>query len=82
MTLKTTSAYITTVGPDHTIVLPDDIAVGATVAVVLMPLSAETERQARFAATLAAVRAAAGQATPPVTDEELKVLVKKARQAS
>lgn len=45
MTLKTTSAYITTVGPDHTIVLPDNIAVGATVAVVLM--SSQTEASAQ-----------------------------------
>lgn len=30
MTIETTLAFITTAGPDHTIVLPDEIAVGAT----------------------------------------------------
>jgi len=35
MPATTTPAYITTIGPDRTIVLPDEMAVGATVAVVL-----------------------------------------------
>ncbi len=84
MTLETTPAYITTVGPDHTIALPDDITVGATVAVVLMSDPNDDERQARFAATLEAIRAAsAAQASlPAVTDVDLEALVKKARQSS
>lgn len=85
MTLETTSAFITTVGPDHTIVLPEDIAVGATVAVVLMsnPLQENGERQARFAATLAAIRAAAAETTPPpVTEAELAGVIKKARRTA
>ncbi|MCK6630452.1 MAG: hypothetical protein L6R45_35435 [Anaerolineae bacterium] len=84
MTIETTPAYITTVGPDHTIVLPDDIAVGATVAVVLMSnVPGDDEgRQARFAATLAAIRAASiGEGPlPSIADEDLEVLVKKARR--
>ncbi len=86
MTLETTPAYITTVGPDHTIALPDDITVGATVAVVLMSDSPkdDDERQARFAATLEAIRAAsAAQASlPTVTDADIEALIKKARQSS
>jgi hypothetical protein len=86
MTLETTRAYITIVGPDHTVVVPDDIAVGATVAVVVMSTTpdAEAERQARFAATLAAIRAASAPETTPaaVTDTELEALIKEARQTS
>jgi hypothetical protein len=86
MTLETTQAYITTVGPDRTVVVPDDIAVGSTVAVVLMSSTpgAEAKRQARFAATLAAIRAASASETTPstVTDAELEVLINKARRAS
>jgi hypothetical protein len=45
---------------------------------------ADTERQARFAATLAAIRAASAPETTPatVTDTELEALIKEARQAS
>jgi hypothetical protein len=86
MTIETTQAYITTVGPDHTIVLPDDITVGATVAVVLMSnaLKNDDERQARFAATLAAIRAASALGTEPptITDTQLDALIQIAKRAS
>lgn len=81
--LETTSAFITPVGPDHTIVLPNDIAVGATVSVVLMsPLPhADAERQTRFAETLAAIRAASAVKASLLADE-LEGLVKRTRQTS
>lgn len=84
--METTQAYITTVGPDHTIVLPEDIAVGSTVVVVLMsnPPEQDNERQTRFAATLEAIRAAsvADIPAPAITDADLEALIKKARRIS
>ena len=82
--METTQAYIATVGPDHTIVLPEDIAVGSTVVVVLMsnPSEHDNERRARFAATLEAIRAASAAdiSDPTITDTDLEALIKKARQ--
>lgn len=80
--LTSTAAFIGTLKPDHTLALPLEIPVGATVAVfVVPPLSpgAEVERAARFAETLAAARAAVNP--PTVSDDEIKQLVKRARQA-
>ena len=85
MTLETTQAYITTVGPDHTVVLPDNIEVGTTVAVIVMSnVPKDDERQARFVATLAAIRAASATTAslPPISDADLEDLIQKARQSS
>lgn len=64
MHLDPTNAYVTTVSAGHTITLPDDIPVGARVAVVVLPEAPpavdDADRPARFAATLKAIRAAAG----------------------
>ena len=82
-----TSAYVTTVGADRTIKLPPDMPVGATVAVIAVPspaLGRDGEaRRARFAATLAAIRAASEPGAPraSVTDAELTALVERARKA-
>jgi hypothetical protein len=84
--METTQAYIVTVGPDHTIVLPEDIAVGSTVVVVLLttPLEGDPHRQARFMATIEAIRAATAiEVSPPViADTDLEALIKKATLAS
>ncbi len=86
MTLETTSAYITKVRPDHTVVLPADMPVGATVAVVVVPSDAtevdEAARHDRFAKTLDAIRAASAQETtlPSVSDGELDALIETARK--
>ncbi len=81
-----TSAYVTTVGADRTIKLPPDMPVGATVAVIAVPVSASEwdaeARRARFAATLAAIREASksGTSSANISDAELTALVEKARK--
>jgi hypothetical protein len=86
MPAKLTSAYITTVGSDRTIVLPEEIAVGTTVAIVALPLSAEQDeaaRKARFAATIEAINhAAEAENASPISDEQLNELIKKATRSS
>ena len=81
-----TPAYITTIRPDRTIVLPDEMAVGATVAVVILPAASEpdsTARKERFEATLSAINSASRAGNPPsISDEELNELIKKAIQNS
>lgn len=83
---RMTSAYITTVGPDRTIVLPPEMPVGMTVAVVVVPSdTSEPEdeaRRARFEATVSAIRAASASSTvePPISDDELTTLVERARK--
>ncbi len=75
MELQLTPTYITTVNADHTVVLPSDVPVGAHVAIVLIPSAAEeSARQARFAATLAAIKEAATQATRYETSKNLDTL--------
>jgi len=88
MTLEVTSAYITRVGSDHTIVLPDEMPIGATVAVVVVqprttPLD-DAERHIRFAETLSAIRAASAHeaARPTISDSDLDRLIGKARKTS
>jgi hypothetical protein len=86
MAVELTPTYIATVRPDHIIVLPEEMPVGAQVMVILVPpkaVSVENDpaRAARFAATLAAIKAAMENPIPnPPTDEELKALVEKARK--
>lgn len=82
MSTTTTSAYITTVRPDRTIVLPDEMAVGSTVAVVLLPSNSEpneADRSERFKTTLDAINnAAEAEIVPTISEEELDKLIRKA----
>ena len=81
-----TSAYITTVRPDRTIVLPDEMAVGTTVAVVVLPSVSEQDdaaRRERFEATLGAIDDAPNaENASPISDEQLNKLIKKAIRSS
>lgn len=85
MSRKVTPAYIATINANHTIELPEEMPVGATVAVVLIPAgidnAAGIERHERFSRTLTAITAAA---TPPLdmTDEDIDALIKQARKSS
>ena len=86
--MTTTSAYVSTVGSDRTIVLPESVPVGAKVAVVLLPTEeagAESQsRSARFQIVMDAIRAAmeSNYATREVTDVELDQMIVEARQAA
>ena len=88
MAIELTPAYVATVRPDHTVVLPEEMPIGSTVMVIVLPSKAvapenDPTRAARFEATLAAVKAAMENPIPnPPTDEELKAMVEKARKAS
>jgi hypothetical protein len=81
-----TPAYITTIRPDRTIVVPDEMAVGATVAVVILPSMSEPnnpERKERFEATLRAINnASTVENAPPISDEQLNKLIKEAIKRS
>jgi len=86
--MTTTSAYVSTVSADRTIVLPESVPVGAKVAVVLLPvdetLDKSETRSARFQIVMDAIRAAMDShfAAREVTDAELKQLIGEARQAA
>jgi hypothetical protein len=63
MTLTSTPAYIAIVGADHTIVLPEEIPVGAQVTSTVIPsgVSDQTDdetRRSHFKETLTAIKAA------------------------
>ncbi len=84
--MTTTSAYVSTVKADRTIVLPDGIPVGAKVAVVLLP-SEETQedsdvRNRRFQKVMDTIRAAINNnfVSPEVSERELNQLIDEARQ--
>ena len=87
MELDPIAAYVATVPTDRTIQLPEDVPVGATVAVLLLPshVSADDDvaRRERFARTRAALRAAAERKTHPaaVDDATLDALIDRARRA-
>jgi hypothetical protein len=87
MSLTSTSAYVATVGEDHTIVLPEEIPVGAQVTITVIPSSVPNEhdeaRRARFEETLAAIHAALTVEAPgpTISDAELDARIKKARKA-
>ena len=82
-----TSAFVTTVGSDRVIKLPPEMPVGTTVAVIAVPSGVaerdETARQARFAATLAAIRQASetGASKAAPSDTDLTAFVERARKA-
>jgi hypothetical protein len=88
MSLTSTPAYVATVGEDHTIVLPEEIPIGAKVTITVIPSSVPNQhddeaRRARFEETLAAIRTAStaeiiGSA---ISDAELDALIKRARKA-
>ena len=86
--MTTTSAYVSTVGADRTIVLPESVPVGAKVAVVLLPADEKVDesetRSARFQIVMDAIQAAMDShfATREVTEPELKQLIGEARQAA
>lgn len=88
MPLTTIPAYITIVGPDHTIVLPEEIPIGAQVTITVLPptssLQNDESRSTRFAETLAAIQtASSARISPPaISDAELDALIKEARKAS
>ena len=88
MTLTSTPAYVATVGEDHTIVLPDEIPVGAKVTITVIPANVPTDhdedaRRTRFEETLAAIHAASnvGITSSAGPDGDLDALIKKARKA-
>ncbi len=85
MAVELTPTYIATVRPDHTIVLPEEMPVGAMVMVIVVPPKTAPEndpaRKARFDATLAAIKEAMRNPIPDLPgDEALKGLVDKARK--
>ena len=85
---STTAAYISTVRPDHTVILPSDVPVGSKVAVVIMSpdenSTAEKARQARFQKMLDAIKAAtaAGFTPPALSDAEIDARIERARHAT
>ena len=86
MDLDRVAAYVASVPPDRTIRLPDDLPVGAAIAVILLPPTSaldEDSRRERFARTRAALRAAAERAAsgPAVDDATLDALIDRARHA-
>ena len=86
--MTTTSAYVSTVGADRTIVLPESVPVGAKVAVVLLPddetVGGGDARSMRFQIVMDSIQAAMDShfATREVTEAELKQLIYEARQAA
>ena len=86
MDLDRVAAYLASVPPDRTIRLPDDLPVGATIAVVLLPPTSALDagsRRKRFARTRATLRAAAERAAsrPEVDDATLDALIDRVRHA-
>jgi hypothetical protein len=67
--------------------LPPEMPVGAMVAIVVLPtnvpqIDITSERQARFEATLTAIRAASDAGTKPLpSDEELDNLIEQVRKS-
>jgi hypothetical protein len=89
MELETIPAYITVVTADRTIVLPDDMPIGAKVAVVIMPSerslpNEDDARRERFAKTLAAIKAAveSEESLSAMPDDALDELIEKARKST
>ena len=86
MSVNTTPAYIGTVDEGHTVSVPSEVPIGSKVAILLLPPTSiderEAERKDRFAGVMAAIHSAiaAGYTTPPVSDEDLDVRIRRARQ--
>lgn len=86
MELDPVTAYVAVVRPDRTVRLPENVPVGATVAVVLLPGASahdDEARRERFERTLEALRTAAarGPHGPAVDDEALDALIDRARRS-
>ena len=88
MELETIPAYITVVNADRTIVLSDDMPIGARVAVVVVPSDLplpdnDAARHERFAKTLAAIKAAMGstESSLAISDDDLDELIETARKS-
>ncbi|MFZ4655472.1 MAG: hypothetical protein ACOYNY_00570 [Caldilineaceae bacterium] len=85
---STTAAYISTVRPDHTVVLPSNVPIGAKVAIVIMSPDesniTEKARHARFQKMLDAIKAAtaAGFTPPALSDAEIDARIERARRAT
>ena len=83
--MTTLSTFTSTVGPNHTIVLPKHVPIGAKVTVTISVTSEgidlEEDRRKRFASVMEAIKLAivAGFKPPPISNTELKALVKRAR---
>ena len=83
----TTNTYVAVVNEDHTVVLPADVPAGTQVAIYLLPEASQieenTDRHARFARVMAAIRdAQASSYLPPeVSDAELDERIERARKA-
>jgi len=88
MTIELTPTYIATVRSDHTIVLPEEMPVGAKVMVIVVPEEKpvsenEAARKARFEATLTALKAAMENPIGDLpTDGELEGLVGRVRKTA
>jgi hypothetical protein len=84
--MTTTSAFVSTVKADRTIVLPEGIPVGARVAVVLLPQEELQEESAarnmRFQSVMDAIRAAINSnfEAPAISNKDLDQLIQEARQ--
>jgi hypothetical protein len=83
MAVELTQAYIATIQPDHTVAVPEEMPIGASVAVIVLPSQPadDAARRARFTATLAAIQSAMSTPVPPLTDSELNALLEKARRS-
>ncbi len=84
MTITSTPAFIGTLDANRTIVLPPEVPAGSTVAVFVVPPTASDEaaRHARFAETLAAVRAASQLPQPEISDAKRDALIREARRSA
>lgn len=87
MEVDPTPAFVTTVPPDRTIHLPQDVPIGATVAVVLLPRSGDSAdealRRQRFERTREALRVASERpaGAPELDDATLNALIDEARRS-
>lgn len=83
--MTTLSTFTSTVGPNHTIILPDSIPVGAKVTITVSASSGgidpEESRSIRFERVMDALRKAMaeGFTAPAISNNELKALIKRAR---
>lgn len=85
--MKTIPAFVSTVGATRTIALPDDIPVGARIAVMVITeeiVDDHPKRRARFDAVMAAIQAAMreGFSPPAISDSEFDARIDRARHAT
>ena len=86
MALDPAAAFVTVVAPDRTIHLPNEVPVGTTVAVGLLPAQsteAEAARREWFQRMRKAIQTAAEQSSdaPKIDDATLDALIDRARRA-